>query len=134
MKKLVTEYGEEHGLINELSNKVADDGFKYMDEETKKKATALKKEEKRIVKAQYINMRGDSERLDKVYMHYAGERIQCWHFIPGYIYEVPFGLINDVNDPHCFLPKRSEILDADGVPTRKEGRAQQLHKFVAVGF
>lgn len=131
---MVTESGEQHGLINTVANSVKDDGFKHMDPETKGKAEKLKKEEHKKVKARYLNHRGTHERLTKPYCRWAGDPIQTWHFIPGQVYEVPLGLINEVNDPKKCLPKRSEILDAKGNPTTREGVPERIHEFVPISF
>ena len=129
---MVTESGEEHGLIKSVANSVQNDGFKHMDPETKAKAEKLKKDESKKVKARYINHRGNHERLDKIYCRWAGDPIQSWHFIPGYTYEVPVGLVNEVNASR--LAQRSELLDQNGRPTLKDGPGVQIHEFVPVSF
>lgn len=130
-KLLVTRNGEEHGMINVLANSVKDNGFAHMDPETKSKAEKLKKEESKMVKARYINHRGMHERLSKPYCRWAGDPIQMWHFIPGETYEVPMGLVNEVNGSR--VVKRSELLDANGKPTLKDSY-EQLHEFVPISF
>lgn len=132
--ELVAENGERHGLINSVANSVEDNGFKYMKPETKAKAEKLRKEESRLVKARYINHRGNHERLTKPYMRWAGDQIQTWHFIPGYTYELPLGLVNEVNDPNKRLAQRSEVLDSKGMPTKKDGPGERIHEFVPVAF
>lgn len=130
---LKTDNGEEHGLINSVSNSVkAEDAYKGMTPETKAKAEKLRKEESRLVNARYINHRGSNERLEKPYCRWAGDQIQSWKFIPEYTYEVPVGLINEVNASR--LAQRSEVLDANGVPTKKDGKGVRIHEFVPVGF
>ena len=131
---LVTETGEEHGCIKTVANSVPFDGFKHMDADTKAKAEKLKKEEHRFVKARYINHRGQHERLTKPYCRWAGDPLQTWHFIPNQVYDVPLGLVNEVNDPKKRLPKRSEICDAQGQPTKKEGTSETIHEFVPISF
>lgn len=129
-----TARGEKHGLINEVANSVPDNDFKYMKPETKIKAIALKKEESRYVRAQYINSRGRNERLTKPYMHWAGDLIQTWHFIPGEIYVVPMGLVNEVNDPNKVPFKRSGLVDKNDIPLELDEREEPLHRFVPIGF
>lgn len=134
VKELVTTSGEKHGLINRVSNSVrAEDGFKNMDAKTKAKAEKLKEEDHKIVKARYRNNRGDHERLTKPYCRWAGDPIETWHFIPGEVYELPYGLVREVNESPG-LAKRSEVLDANGIPTKKDGKNERIHEFVAVGF
>ena len=93
---MATAGGEQHGLINTLTNSVPFDEFKNFKPEYKKKMEAEKKEDARLVKAEYLNSRGRHERLTKPYCKYAGDPIQIWHFIPGKIYEVPLGLVKEV--------------------------------------
>lgn len=129
----VTASGEQHGLINVVANSVPDNGFKYMDPTTKAKAEKLRKEESRIVKAQYLNSRGKNERLTKPYCRWAGDHIQMWHFIPGKTYDVPVGLVNEVNAVKIII--RSGKCDENGDnPLAKDEVDEPLHRFVAVGF
>ena len=138
---LCTASGEMHGLINTLTNSVPFDEFKNMKPEHKKECEAQKKEDAKIVNAEYMNSRGRHERLTKPYCRYAGDPIQIWHFIPGKTYKVPLGLIKEVNDKNKCLPKRSGLLSIDGEPIRKDEspldkdeEGEWLHRFVAVGF
>jgi len=137
---LATASGEMHGLINTLTNSVPFDDFKSMTPAHKKKLEAEKKEDSRIVKAEYLNSRGRHERLTKPYCKYAGDPIQIWHFIPGKVYEVPLGLVNEVNDKSKIMKKRSGLvsgdtaLDQKGEPLDRDEDGEYLHKFVAVGF
>jgi len=138
---MCTDKGEEHGLINTLTNSVPFDEFKNMKPEHKKQLESQKKEDSKIVKAEYMNSRGRHERLTKPYCKYSGDPIQIWHFIPGKVYEVPIGLVNEVNDKNKIMKKRSGLVSIDGSPvTRDEsplGSDQDgdwLHKFVSVSF
>ncbi len=131
---LVSETGEEHGLIKTVANSVQDNGFKYMTPETKAKAEKLRKEDSKKVKARYINHRGDHERLTKPYCRWAGDPIHTYHLIPGQVYELPMGLVNEINDPRKKLPRRSEILDVNGQPTAKDGASECIHELVPVSF
>lgn len=131
--KMVTESGEEHGLINSVGNSVRDDGFQHMKPDIKGKAEKKKKDMARIVKAKYNNRRGMNERLDKQYCAGGGEPIQQWHFIPGYTYDVPFGLVEEVNNSPG-LARRSDLLDAKGNATQKDGMPERIHEFSSVNF
>ena len=133
--------GELHGLINTLTNCVPFDDFKNFKPEHKKEMERQKKEDAKIVKAEYMNSRGRHERLTKPYCAGSGEPIQIWHFIPGKTYEVPIGLVKEVNDPKKKLPKRSGLVSIDGEalrkdesPLDKDEEGEWLHKFVASGF
>lgn len=133
--------GELHGLINTLTNSVPFDDFKNMKPEHKKELEKQKKEDARLVKAEYMNSRGRHERLTKPYCRYAGDPIEIWHFIPGKVYEVPLGLVNEVNDKNKIMKKRAGLLSVDGAPVQQsqapleqDQDGEFLHKFVAVGF
>jgi len=133
MISMVTANGEEHGVINTLANSVKFDDFKNMNAETKAKAEKLKKEESKVVKARYINHRGAHERLTKPYMRWAGDPIKIYHLIPGHTYELPVGFIKEINE-NPGLPRRSEVVDANGVPTRFDGKPEILHELVPISF
>jgi len=125
--------GEMHGLINTLANSVPFDDFKHMSPTTKAKAEKLKKEESRMVKARYLNSRGKNERLTKPYCRWSGQPIQIWHFIPGKEYEVPQGLVNEVNAQRNVI--REGRCDENGDnPTAKDEIDEPLHQFVPVSF
>jgi len=129
----VTASGEEHGLIKRLANSVPFDDFKHMSPTTKAKAEKLKKEESKMVKAKYLNSRGRHERLTKPYCRWSGDNIQIWHFIPGHVYEVPMGLINEVNAVKTVI--REGKCDENGDnPLAKDEIDEPLHQFVAANF
>jgi len=139
--KMVTASGEEHGLINVLTNSVPADDFKNFKPEHKKEMESRKKENSRFVKAEYLNSRGRHERLTKPFCLGSGEPIQIWHFIPGRTYDVPLGLVKEVNDKNKIMPKRSGLVSLDGNPINKDEspldkdqEGDWLHKFTAVGF
>lgn len=138
---MATATGEQHGLINVLTNNVPADDFKSYSPANKAKLEKEKKEDARIVKAEYLNSRGRHERLTKAYCKYAGDPIQIWHFIPGKVYEVPLGLVNEVNDLNRVMKKRAGLVSIDGqtvnkdeAPLEKDQEGDWLHKFTAVGF
>lgn len=138
---MATASGEQHGLINTLTNSVPFDDFKNFTATNKSKLEKEKKEDSRLVKAEYLNSRGRHERLTKAYCKYSGEPIQIWHFIPGKTYEVPLGLVKEVNDKSKVLPKRSGLVSIDGnsikkdeSPLDRDEEGEWLHKFTAVGF
>lgn len=133
--------GELHGLINTLTNSVPFDDFKHMAPHLKTKIEKQKKEDAKVVKAEYMNSRGRHERLTKPYCRYAGDPIQVWHFIPGKVYEVPMGLVNEVNDVTKKIPKRSGLVSVDGnsvnkdeSPLAKDEEGEWLHKLVPCSF
>lgn len=137
--KMLTASGEEHGLINTLSNSVPFDDFKNMSPEMKEKCRKEKKEDARLVKVKYINTRGKHERLSKPYCRWAGDPIQQWHLIPGHVYEVPMGFVKEVNE--IKVPRRSGLVSMDGEPLKKDESpldkdqdGEQLHMLVSATF
>ena len=138
---MATASGEQHGLINTLTNSVPFDDFKAYKPEHKKELEKQKKEDSRLVKAEYMNSRGRHERLTKPYCKYAGDAIQIWHFIPGKTYEVPLGLVNEVNDKNKIMKRREGLVSVDGnpvaaneAPLAQDQDGDWLHKFVACGW
>jgi hypothetical protein len=136
---MCTASGEQHGLINTMTNSVPFDDFKNMDPKTKALCEKEKKEDARIVKVKYINKKGRVERLSKSYCRWAGDPIQQWLFIPNYEYEVPYGLVKEVNGKK--ETKRSGLLSqddkkvrSDGSPLDKDIEEESEHLFVPVNF
>ncbi len=130
---LVTASGEEHGLIKKYANSVKGDGFTHMTPERKAEAQKKKKEDAKTVKARYLNTRGKEERLTMPYNLGAGEPIQMWHFIPGHIYEVPTGLVQQVNSKRPII--RQGRCDENGDnPSAKDAYDEPLHQFVPAAF
>jgi hypothetical protein len=129
---LMTESGEQHGLINTIANSVSDHGFKHFDPKWKKEAEKMKAEDQKMVKARYINKRGNHERLDKPYMRWAGEPIRMYHLIPGYTYELPMGFINEINSKKNVL--RSDRVDENGKIAAKDTVGEAIHELVPVSF
>ncbi len=136
---MCTAAGEQHGLINKLTNSVVFDDFKNMTPENKAKCEKEKKEDARMVQARYINHRGKHERLSKPYCRWAGDPILQYHLIPGYTYPLPMGFIKEVNAVR--IPKRSGLvsvdgqdLNANGAPLDKDSAGEALHELVPVSF
>lgn len=129
---LMTESGEQHGLINTIANSVSDHGFKHFDPKWKKEAEKMKAEDHKMVKARYINKRGNHERLDKPYMRWAGDPIRIYHLIPGYTYDLPMGFVNEINGKKNIV--RSEMLDESGNVSKKDSITESIHELVPVSF
>lgn len=135
----VTATGEQHGLINTITNAVAKSDYAHMDPKTKAEVEKQAKEDAKIVKVEYINRTGKHERLEKPYCRYAGEPIQQWRFIPGHVYEVPLGLVKEVNQAR--MPKRSGLVEVDGQKVNSDGsplaqdqEGEWVHKMIPVSF
>jgi len=129
---MVTASGEQHGLINSVGNSVKDDGFKHFEPKYKEMMEKNKKSDAKIIKARYLNKNGPGERLTRPYCRYAGDPIQTWHFIPGKEYDVPKGLVDEINNKK--ETKRSGLCNADGVPLAKDEEVESIHSFVPVGW
>lgn len=134
-----TASGEQHGLINTLTNSVEFNDFKNMAPNIKAKCEKEKKEDAKIVKVKYINMRGKHERLSKPYCRWAGDPIQQYHLIPGQVYDLPLGFVKEVNEVK--IPKRSGLvsvdgsdLKSDGSPLDKDTEGEQIHMLVPATF
>jgi hypothetical protein len=141
MSKLirVTATGEQHGLINTLTNSVNFDDFKHMDGKTKEICKKEKKEDERLVKVRYMNRRGRHERLTKHYCRWAGDPIQQWHLIPGQEYELPMGFVKEVNG--IKYTRRAGLLSQDGVavtkdesPLEQDQDDERLHELVPAAY
>lgn len=139
MTALLTASGEQHGLINTIGNSVAFDDFKHMDPKTKEKCIREKKEDSKMVKARYINMRGKNERLEKPYCRWSGDPIRLYRLIPGYVYELPMGMVKEVNEKKVI--KRSGLVSEDGQALKKDESpldrdevGDAIHQLVPVDF
>lgn len=136
---MYTASGEAHGLINTIGNSVAFDNFKHMDAKTKAECEKEKKDDNRMVKARYINSRGKHERLQKPYCRWSGDPIRLYNLIPGHTYELPYGMVKEVNAKKDV--QRSGLVSLDGQPVRKDespldkDQVQDgLHQLVPVDF
>jgi hypothetical protein len=134
MKELETATGEKHGLINVLANSVPFDDFAKMDAKTKAECQKQKAHDSKIVKVRYINHRGANERLSRPYMRWAGDPIQMWNFIPDQEYDVPRGLVDEVNDKRRIPKRMSGLLDAHGKALLVDQPGQRIHEFVSTSF
>lgn len=114
-----TASGEMHGLIDTRTNSVEFNDFKYMSPKTKADLEKQRKEDNKLVKVEYVNRKGNHERLDKPYCRYAGDPILIYHLIPGKQYEVPAGMVKEVNSMKKV--KRSGLLEVDGEKVTKDG-------------
>lgn len=129
---MVTESGEEHGLINVLPNSVKDNEFKHMTAENKTKMDKLRKEENKMVKARYINHRGMHERLSKPYMRWAGDPIKMYHLIPNYTYDLPKGFVDEVNGARGMERRSDEVVE--GKVRQKDASPLKIHELVPISF
>ena len=126
----VTASGEEHGKINVLTNSVEFNDFKHCDGKVKEELKKEKKEDSRLVKVRYINHRGRHERLTKPYCRYAGDPIVTYKFLHGQEYDVPMGLINEVNAVRQIDRAGKEMKDGSILETDRPADAE--HQFIPV--
>lgn len=129
---MVTESGEQHGLINELPNSVKDHKYEGMEPKIKAEIEKRRKEDSKMVKARYINHRGMHERCDLQYMKYPGDTIKLYHLIPGYTYDLPMGAVKQVNESPG-LAQRSDRVDGEKVYA-KDQAPLRLHELVPISF
>jgi hypothetical protein len=134
-----TANGEQHGLVNTLTNSVEFNDFKHMNPTAKAKIEKEKKEDSKIVKVEYINKKGNHERLDKPYCRYSGDPILMYHLIPGYTYDLPLGFVKEVNEMKKVTRSGLVSLDGenvtkDGSPLDKDVNAEWEHKLIPIGY
>lgn len=135
----VTATGEQHGLINTLTNSVEFNDFKHMTPANKAKIEKEKKEDSRMVKMEYINRKGKHERLDKPYCRYAGDPILVYHLIPGHVYDVPMGFVKEVNEIKRvrragLVSLDGENVTKDGSPLEKDVEDEWVHRLVPANY
>lgn len=116
---MVTANGEQHGLINRLTNAVPFDDYKSMTPEHKAECIRRKKEDSRIVKGKVIAKNGKQERLTKAYCLGSGEPILQYNLIPGQVYDLPKGFVDEVNAKKGV--KRSGLVSVDGKEINPHG-------------
>lgn len=130
---MATATGEEHGLMKKLANSSPGNDFKHMKPEHKSAAQKQQKEDNRMVKARYLNhQESENGKLEKPYCKYAGDPILIYKFLAGREYELPKGLVDEVNS--TFQARRSEAVDKKGEPIQKDRAPQRIHEFVPIGF
>lgn len=137
--KMVTASGEEHGLVNTMSNFSPEKGTEGLNPKIKSSYEKKRKDDSKVVKARYINHRGINERLDKIYCKYAGDPIQSYHLIPGYTYDLPMGMIEEVNGTQCIqrsglVLTDGEAVTADGAPLARDKYTMSPHELVPISF
>lgn len=131
----VTQTGEEHGLINTLGNSVKDDGMNRFAEKDRAKMQKMKTEDARIVKARYLHKDGKNEKLERPYCNWGGDPITMWRFLHDNVYEVPKGLVDDVNSPNKRQKKRAGFLvNGKGEPLETDQLEDPIHRFIPVEF
>lgn len=124
--------GEEHGLIKVLGNSVPDNDFKRFKEKDRPAMKKQKEEDGKMVKAIYINIKGSDQRLPMTYNKWDGDPLLAYKFIPDQEYEVPKGLVEQVNAKK--INKRSGIVGLNGQPMLMDQLVSSEHRFVPVGF
>lgn len=127
-----TKDGIKHGLINSLANSISANLEKKIDSSKKEEYEKKKKSDSEIVKARYINYIGNEERLETAYMRYAGQPITQWRFLNNEVYSVPRGLVEQVNNSHKNVKKRTGLVNKDGLPIDKEENSEKTHEFVGI--
>ena len=124
--------GEEHGLLKVVGNSVPDSEGKRFKEKDRAPMASLRKEQSKMVKCQYINKKGNSERLEMTYCLWDGDPLLTYKFVPDQEYEIPKGLVEMVNNKKTM--KRSGLLDAKGKALMTDVAEGTEHRFIPLGF
>lgn len=124
--------GEEHGLVKVLANSVPFNNYQRFKEKDRPTMEKLHKDQAKMVKCQYINKRGKDERREASYCAWDGDPILSYRFIPEYEYEIPRGLIDQINSMR--RKRRSDLLDKNGKPLLKDEEEAGDDLFVPVNF
>lgn len=120
---------KKYGLIREVAcTSNGEKNLKNMTVEGKKKYLDLMKADMALVKARFRNNWPQGSDLEVTYKKYPVEGIQTWRFKHGETYEVPLGLVNDINE-RCKITLHK---------TGKDGKAitmtEQQQEFIPVTF
>lgn len=128
---MTTANGIEHGLVGRLVNQVPRKKRFVNVEPKKKEELELKiKADSEIVKVRYINWKNQvSGKLYKDWTAGSGEPLYLFNFLHGYTYQIPRGLVNQVNDPKRLPPNREGKLGENG-PLAKDSGINRIHEFV----
>ena len=116
---MYTATGEAHGLVNTLTNSCENNDFKHMSPPIKAQLEKEKKDDAIIQNYEYINRKGNHERLTKPYCRYAGDPILMYNLIPGRVYPLPKGFAKEVNGMKNV--KRSGLMEVDGEKVTRDG-------------
>ena len=127
-----TESGIVHGLIGVVSNSVPNSEGKRFKEKDRVAMQKLRDEQSRMVKARFINTKGNTYSYSVPYMKWDGDPILTYNLLPNYEYEVPKGLVDDFNDKPSM--ERSGLLDKNGQPSMVDRKTSPEWMFVAIGF
>lgn len=132
MEKRKTPSGIEHGLMTTLINQVPKSKrFKNMDSKLKEEMEAKIKHDSELVQVRYINYKNqETGYLSKDYYAGAGEPIYVFKLLHDYVYKLPRGFVDQVNDPNRRVPKREGALDEHGRPLASDGPMKRIHHLV----
>jgi hypothetical protein len=90
--------GTLHGLMDELANDSQESDMNKLNERIKNECQMRKEDDATVLRARYLNKHGRGEWMDKAYCRWPGDRIQIWRLLHGHEYDLPKGLINEVNN------------------------------------
>lgn len=127
-----TPKGMEHGLVKVVSNSVPDNEFKRFKEKDRPAMQKLKADQCKMKKAVYINTKGKKDPFERPYCNWDGDPILSYKFLPEHEYEVPQGLIDEVNALKTH--KRSGLLGPNEMPLLNDEVEPSEHRFIPVGF
>jgi hypothetical protein len=124
--------GIEHGLMKVVANSVPDNEFKRFKEKDRPAMQKLKADQCKMKKVIYINTKGRKDPYERPYCKWDGDPILSYKFLPEHEYEVPQGLIDEVNALR--VNKRSGLLDAFERPILKDEVEPSEHRFISSQF
>ena len=125
---LYTVQGEKHGLVNVRPNSVRHSNLDSLPADKKSDMEKKIKEDKKMVKAKYVNRRNPNGKLWKPYVPCGGEPIQEWVFLCDHVYDVPKGLVDEVNCEKGLFVRNERIEDRQ---MKSDTYYEKVHEFYA---
>lgn len=134
-EKKINKFGEEHGMLGTLPNSDHESNFKNLKPKIKEQCKSQREEDAKVVKARYLHRKDQTNgQLHKCYCAWGGQEMQQWRFLSGEEYEVPKGLVNEVNDKIHRETRLSGVLDANEKPIPSDMPGELIHEFLPCGF
>lgn len=106
---LMTARGEEHGLIKQLPNSIKTENLDHLTPEHKTEMQKKIKDACKIVRARYIDRQNPHGRFTKPYCAGGGKPIQIWKLISDHVYDLPKGLVEELNSEKGVITRGERI-------------------------
>lgn len=127
--KLMTANGEEHGLLRQIPNSVKTENLDHLTPEHKTEVQKRMKDAAKTVRARYINRRNPNAKLEKPYCIGGGKPIQLWKLICDHVYDLPKGLVDEINSSQGVVTRGERIEDGKLI---MQGSVLKEHECVPV--